>query len=59
MSGDQLFVWVVLGLGIVVLAVQHGIAIGERRREERIERQRGAEIKTLLEWVGHAWRQQR
>lgn len=56
MSGEQIFVGVVCIAGVIALAVQYGIAIGERRREQRIERQRGVEIRALLDWVGIVWR---
>lgn len=47
--------------GIFVLAAFfvgriYGIVEGQRRRDERIERQRGSEAKTLLEYVRMVWR---
>lgn len=57
MNGAELFTCAVLGGGVLALAVQVGIAKGEQRREERIERQRGAEVKVLLDWITQAWSQ--
>ncbi len=57
MNGAELFSYGVLGCGVVALAVQYGIRLGEQRREQRIERQRASEAKTLLEFVAMAWRQ--
>ncbi len=59
MNGAELFSYSVLGCGVLALAVQYGIAKGEQRREQRIERQRAAESKTLLEFVALAWKQQK
>lgn len=55
MNGAELFTYAALGIGVILCAVQHGIAIGEQRRTERIERQRGSEVKTLLEFIRLQW----
>lgn len=55
MNAEQLFTYFVLGAGVIALAVQYGIAVGWKRREERIEKQRGREVKFLLEWINTAW----
>lgn len=34
----------------------YGIVVGQRRREERIERQRGTEVKHLLDYIRSVWR---
>lgn len=56
MNGAELLTYATLGGGVIALAVQYGITKGEQRREQRIERQRAAEAKTLLEFIGMAWR---
>lgn len=58
-TGEMIFTYTVLALGVIALAVQYGIAIGEERREQRVEQQRGREVKALLEYVAIAWRPQR
>jgi hypothetical protein len=55
MSNAEIFTYVVLGGGVIGLAVQYGISVGQQRRETRIERQRGVEVKALLEFVRMTW----
>lgn len=55
MNGAELFTYAALVLGVIACAVQYGIAIGQDRSERRIERQRGAEVKTLLEFIRLQW----
>lgn len=59
MNGAEILSCTILALGVLALAFQYGVAVGQKRREQRIERQRGEEAKTLLDWVNSAWRQQR
>lgn len=57
MTSAELLTWCVLGGGVIVLAIQYGIFLGQQKNERRIEAQRGSEIKVLLEYVRMAWRQ--
>ena len=56
MSNAEIFTYAALGLGVIWLAVQYGIARGQEQREQRIERQRGIEVKALLEYLNMTWR---
>ena len=50
--------WACAGLiaGVLALVFQAGIAVGQQRRELRVERDRGINAKVLIEWVSDAWR---
>ena len=50
------FFLVVLALAVFFVGRMYGIVEGQRRREERIERQRGIEVKHLLDHINLTWR---
>jgi hypothetical protein len=56
MNAAEIFTYAVLGCGVIAVAVQYGIAKGREQAVQRIERQRGVEVKALLEYVAMAWR---
>ncbi len=59
MNGAQIFVSVVLGIGVLVLLFQWRAARRFEQREQRIQEQWKTESKALLEFTNLQWRQQR
>jgi hypothetical protein len=55
MNGIEVITYLIFAIAVIVVAVQYGISKGWERHQQRIEQQRGVEIKALLEYISIAW----